>query len=78
MYTLFLQELLGDFNKFSEMVESTIDLEQVKNYEYLIKPDFDEKLQGMLFLLKSAYLIQKIMSVPIYPHKLVTKFTWII
>nr|QIC49975.1 DNA mismatch repair protein Msh2 [Actinia equina] len=40
-----LEELLEDFAKLSELVETTIDLEQVENHEYLIKASFDEGLQ---------------------------------
>ena len=39
-----VQELFGDFVKYCEMVESTIDLAMVDHREYVIKPDFDEGL----------------------------------
>ncbi|KAL5010021.1 hypothetical protein ScPMuIL_012326 [Solemya velum] len=45
MFTNPLKEMLMDFAKYQEMVETTIDLEQVQNHEFVIKADFDEGLQ---------------------------------
>ncbi|ESO85742.1 hypothetical protein LOTGIDRAFT_195636 [Lottia gigantea] len=42
-----LKELLMDFAKFQEMVETTMDLNQVENHEYVIKSDFDENLAAL-------------------------------
>jgi len=39
-----LQELQKDFEKFSQMVETTIDLNQVEHGHFMIKPDFDDNL----------------------------------
>jgi len=45
--SLLLQELLMDFAKFQEMVETTMDLSQVENHDFVIKADFDEELTGI-------------------------------
>lgn len=34
-----------NISKFKEMVEQTIDLDQLKNHQYVIKPEYDESLQ---------------------------------
>ena len=39
-----LQELAKDFEKFHQMVETTVDLKKVEQGHFMIKPDFDEKL----------------------------------
>ncbi|XP_068207962.1 DNA mismatch repair protein Msh2-like [Palaemon carinicauda] len=44
VFTTPLQELISDLTKFQEMIETTVDMEQAKLGEYVIKPDFDEKL----------------------------------
>ena len=55
----FLQDLVQDFQKFTELVETTVDLDQVENHEYLIKASFDEGLQGVALILA---LIGKVYS----------------
>lgn len=50
MQALFISQLndhFGDMAKFQEMVESTLDMTLVDRGEFLIKPEFDEELQGL-------------------------------
>jgi len=40
-----IQDAVNDFAKFLELVETTIDLDEVENNEYRIKAEFDEGLE---------------------------------
>jgi len=39
-----LQELSRDFEKFQQMVETTIDLNEVEQGRFMVKPEFDDQL----------------------------------
>ena len=43
-----LTELQTDFDKFLQLVETTVDLDLVEHHEFVIKPSFDEGLQREL------------------------------
>lgn len=43
-FTKDISESVKDFEKFLQLVESTLDLDQVRNGKFLIKPEFDEAL----------------------------------
>ena len=42
-----LQKVGEQFSKFTEMVETTIDLDELKNHNYMIKPEFNDDLQAL-------------------------------
>ncbi|TIA94515.1 hypothetical protein E3P81_00101 [Wallemia ichthyophaga] len=48
-----LQDLAGSLNMLIEMVESTIDLDELANHNYIIKPDFDDDLKAYRIKLES-------------------------
>jgi DNA mismatch repair protein MSH2 len=46
-YSLVLKEYQGSLGKYAEMVEQTIDLNELDNHNYVIKPDYDPRLQEL-------------------------------
>jgi DNA mismatch repair protein MSH2 len=41
------QEHNSNLEKYSEMVEQTLDLSQLSQHNFVIKPDYDERLQEL-------------------------------
>lgn len=47
IYLLGLQEYQASLGKYAEMVEQTIDLKELDNHNYVIKPDYDPRLREL-------------------------------
>jgi DNA mismatch repair protein MSH2 len=47
LLTSHTQEHNNGLSKYSEMVEQTLDLEELDRHNYVIKPDFHERLQEL-------------------------------
>jgi DNA mismatch repair protein MSH2 len=47
--------MIDVFSKYIEMIETTIDLDRIRNHEYVIKPDYDKDLKSLNF--KNSFLI---------------------
>jgi DNA mismatch repair ATPase MutS len=48
------QEYAATLSKYSEMVEATIDLDALDRHDYVIKPEYDEKLVVLTTTLQEA------------------------
>ena len=52
-------------SKYAEMVEQTIDLQQLERHVYMIKPDYDERLQALSNKIMEVWsLIARATAVP--------------
>ncbi|TRM69557.1 muts domain V-domain-containing protein [Schizophyllum amplum] len=49
-----LREKEASLSKYSEMVEQTLDLDQLDHHNYVVKPDYDEQLQELHGKLQGA------------------------
>ena len=38
--------MINIFSKYIEMIETTIDLDRIRNHEYVINPNYDKDLKG--------------------------------
>ncbi|KAI0073650.1 DNA mismatch repair protein [Panus rudis PR-1116 ss-1] len=47
VYLTKLREFNKNLAKYSEMVEETLDLDELKNHQFVIKPDYDPKLKEL-------------------------------
>lgn len=45
--TSFVQEFDSSLSKYAEMVEQTLDLDQLEHHNFVIKPDYDSRLQAL-------------------------------
>jgi DNA mismatch repair protein MSH2 len=44
---LLVQEYQANLEKYAEMVEQTIDLNELDNHNYVVKPEYDPGLQAL-------------------------------
>ncbi|TBU61130.1 DNA mismatch repair protein [Dichomitus squalens] len=47
IYLTKLKEFDGSLSKYSEMVQQTLDLDELENHNFVIKPDYDARLQSL-------------------------------
>lgn len=50
--------MIDVFSKYTEMIETTIDLDRIRNHEYVIKPDYDEDLKSKSFIRSFFHLFR--------------------
>ncbi|KAI0732603.1 DNA mismatch repair protein [Fomitopsis betulina] len=53
-YLAKFREFNNSLSKYAEMVEQTLDLDELENHNFVIKPDFDARLQALADKLKEA------------------------
>ncbi|XP_076802705.1 DNA mismatch repair protein Msh2-like [Clavelina lepadiformis] len=47
VFTSPIHELYNDFNKFMEMLDTTLDFDMIQKHEFMVKSDFDLELQRL-------------------------------
>jgi DNA mismatch repair protein MSH2 len=52
--------MIDVFSKYIEMIETTVDLDRIRNHEYVIKPDYDKDLKGLIKFFFFSYLFSNI------------------
>ena len=38
--------MIDIFSNYIEMIETTVDLDRIRNHEFVIKPDYDQNLKS--------------------------------
>lgn len=57
------QEYNESLSKYGEMVEQTLDLSELDNHNYVIKPDYDARLQTLSDKLIEVWLTRNFLSI---------------